>query len=381
MAIAIADVLSLIFFILLLLVFFYGSNWQGWYAGRQILKSLRLLDAWRMYGLTLIQQQIEPLAPATMTKRDIQDTIDEMLNFFVIKPAAMDSPVYEKLRFIMSRREERFQQLIQNFLPGVDDNKVATIISLLNTTIEIQELQRQVLHNLLIGRKTKSYWFLLQTAAEITQTLLKGQAYRRALDAFLNGVPIGDSIGPLALQHFVRDIQIKTERIPETSHPDQHTIRQKISYRGRICYCLRAEGPASRVGYPGRGLEKLANELEQKGEKIHLLITIDAITRLEGELPGTVSQGIGVAVGDNPTTVIEKYQIESIAISQEPPIPVEAIVCKESLLEAVSPMTTAIENALPKILRYLKQIIRSQAKKGQNVVILGIGNAIGVGLE
>jgi len=95
------EFLTTFFIILLLLVFFYGQNWQGWYAGRQIKKSLKRLNKWKKHGINLIQNIIEPISSEGITPREITEFINKMLDFFVVPPSQLDPPIYEKiLRFM-----------------------------------------------------------------------------------------------------------------------------------------------------------------------------------------------------------------------------------------------------------------------------------------
>ncbi|WP_371805776.1 DUF1512 family protein [Candidatus Lokiarchaeum ossiferum] len=381
---SIADFLISFFVILLLLVFFYGQNWQGWYASKQIKRAVNDLAVWRDYGIELIKKSIDPYRSESITNREIEVFIREMLDFFVLSPSTIEPHIYQKMHFLMSRREERFHQLIKKFLPNIDDLSLTKITSLLNTTIELDSLCKNVRHNLIVGEKTKSYLFLLQTASEISQTMLTAKAYVRALDSFMGTSPIGDSIGPLAVKNFVLDNI--TKKYPSGDELEQDfkfndIIFEEIMFKSRNCICGRPIGPESRVGKPGDALESLLNKLNSENRQIALIITIDAFLRLEGEKSGTVAQGLGVAIGAGKNTNIDKFQIESIALKQNPSIPLEAIVCRESIVEAVQPMTEEILGAVPKIVRLLKQIIRSQTEPQDNIIILGIGNAIGISLR
>lgn len=381
---SIADFLISFFVILLLLVFFYGQNWQGWYASKQIKKAVNDLSIWRDYGIELIKKSIDPFRSESVTNREIEVFIREMLDFFVLSPSTIEPQVYQKLHFLMSKREERFHQLIKKFLPHIDDLSLTKITSLLNATTELDSLCKNVRHNLIVGEKTKSYLFLLQTASEISQTMLTAKAYVRALDSFMGTSPIGDSIGPLAVKNFIQDSNGKGFA---SGDEQDHVYRfndiffQEIKFKSRNCICGRPIGPESRVGKPGDALESLLNKLSANNRKVSLIITIDAFLRLEGEKSGTVAQGLGVAVGSGKSTNIDKFQIETIALKQQPSIPLEAIVCRESIVEAVQPMTEEILVAVPKIIRLLKQIIRSQTEPYDNIIVLGIGNAIGIPLR
>ena len=378
------DFLTTFFIILLLLVFFYGQNWQGWYAGRQIKKSLKRLNKWKKYGISLIKKIIEPISSESITPREISEFINKMLDFFVVSPAHLDPPFYEKLRYVTSYREKRLSQLIKQFLPNIDKSSLATISALLNATTEIHNIRKKVRHNLIIGERTKSYLFLLSTASDLTQIMIKARAYRTALDSFKEKLPIGDSIGPLSVNEFIKENQKNNGVLNIEKNLQERSngiYSSEIAYENRKCICLRPKGPDAIVGNIGEAFENVFLELRENNQKPSIVITVDAMTRLEGEKLGTVAQGLGIVIGGDSRYMIDKYQIETLCMKETPSVPFEAVVCRESLEEAVSPMSEPIKLAIPKIIRILKKIIRSQTKPNEIVLILGIGNAIGVSFE
>ncbi len=85
------DVITLILFAILLIIFVYGQIFQGWQAGRQIVRGRNVLRRWKQRGVKLIHSLIEPISPETITPQDINAFIEEMLNFFVITPANLRS--------------------------------------------------------------------------------------------------------------------------------------------------------------------------------------------------------------------------------------------------------------------------------------------------
>ena len=379
------DFITSIIIIVVLLVFFYGQNWQGWYAGRQLKKALKELNSSKRYGIELITKAIDPFRSETISNEEISAFIQEMLDFFVLAPSDLDVSKYPTLYFLHSRQESRYRELILNFLPPMDDSSLVKITSLLTITAQIDDLYKKVRHNLITGEKTKSYWYLLQSAADISTTMLTAQAFRYALTSFIGGKPIGDSVGPLTIQKFIEEV-LKDSGIQAEStsiHEGGQFYSQKITYNNRQCICLRAKGPESRVGTPGIAIQQLFSKIDQAGQSIALFISIDAVARLEGEKSGTVAHGLGVATGNGrypqKHTNVDKFQIETLIMEQN--IPMEAIVCRVSFEEAFMPITETIQGAVPKILRFIKQIIRSQTQPGDLVVIIGIGNAIGVPLS
>lgn len=102
---------------------------------------------------------------------------------------------------------------------------------------------------------------------------------------------------------------------------------------------------------------------------------IDAGLKLTGEKTGSVAVGVGAAIGG---VGVEKFFIEDSATNKT--IPIDALICKESLEEAITTMKRPITQSVPKIVDKIKMTIRKRTEKGTKVIVAGIGNTIGIGL-
>jgi hypothetical protein len=101
---------------------------------------------------------------------------------------------------------------------------------------------------------------------------------------------------------------------------------------------------------------------------------IDAALKLEGEEPGEVAEGIGAAIGG---PGVEQFKIEESIVEHK--IPLDAIIVKQDLGDAVSPMRKEIFDAVDPVIKRIKRLLMERTKKGDNVIIAGIGNTIGIG--
>ncbi|MBI4170869.1 MAG: DUF1512 family protein, partial [Candidatus Aenigmarchaeota archaeon] len=168
---------------------------------------------------------------------------------------------------------------------------------------------------------------------------------------------IGDSIGPLA----AADLMDSSREIAEDVFMGTTTID------GRKCFVLKAKGPAPHLGRVDEAIEKI-----MKTNKIARVITIDAGMKLEGEKTGAVAEGIGFAMGGWG----ERELIENYLLPKKKPI--DSIVVKVGFAEAIIPMKKEIYDSLPKVHEYVKKAV-SRAKKGEKVIIIGVGNSSGIG--
>jgi hypothetical protein len=82
---------------------------------------------------------------------------------------------------------------------------------------------------------------------------------------------------------------------------------------------------------------------------------------------GAIIGGIGV----------DQFTIEEISLKYK--IPIYAVKVKETIQEAVAPMTKEILEGADVALARVKRIIREGTKEGDTVIVAGIGNTIGIG--
>ncbi|MBD3351758.1 MAG: DUF1512 domain-containing protein, partial [Candidatus Lokiarchaeota archaeon] len=135
---------------------------------------------------------------------------------------------------------------------------------------------------------------------------------------------------------------------------------------------IRAKGPGGTVGKPGEAIKQI---VEKDSGEIKLIIMVDAGLKMEGDKTGSVVIGVGAAIGG---VGVEKFKIEESTTARE--IPIDAIVCRESLEDAICTMKKPIVNSVPIIIDKIKTSIRMQTDEGDTVILAGIGNTIGIGI-
>jgi hypothetical protein len=148
--------------------------------------------------------------------------------------------------------------------------------------------------------------------------------------------------------------------------------RDVVSYSGELSgrkvFVIKATGPGANLGKLGDAVKKIGEE-----EKVDKIITVDAGLKLEGEETGKVSEGLGAAIGDPGP---EKAKMEEVALKLD--IPLEAIVIRMSLEEAISPLTDKIADSVEKTLGLIKGKIE-EVKEGGKILVVGVGNTCGIG--
>jgi hypothetical protein len=192
--------------------------------------------------------------------------------------------------------------------------------------------------------------------------LEEAEALRKAAGTFMNGLPIGDGIGPMVVGRMMLG--------KEKKHAAKETVYAEGEYKGRKVYLLKAEGPAGVVGRPGEAILRLAGDL---GIKLDAIIMIDAALKLEGERTGDVAEGVGAAIGG---IGVERYQIEEVATNFN--IPVYAVIVKQSVQDAITVMRKEIADSFGKVTDTVGAAIEDKTLEGQSVMVVGVGNTMGV---
>ena len=211
---------------------------------------------------------------------------------------------------------------------------------------------------------------LMQIAMQMSLILSLAKSFFFASKAFAEGSPIGDALGPMVVGTLVRDIS-NNEDI-EAQDIAQDTIVQEISFEERTVYVVRAKGPGGTVGKPGKAIKML---IEKHGDSISRIIMIDAGLKLTGEKTGSLAVGVGAAIGG---IGVEKYFIEDSTTKKS--IPIDALICKQSLEDAITTMKKSITQSVPHIVEKIKMAIRKRTERGTKVIVAGIGNTLGIGV-
>ncbi|MEJ2259622.1 MAG: DUF1512 family protein, partial [Nitrosopumilaceae archaeon] len=185
-------------------------------------------------------------------------------------------------------------------------------------------------------------------------------AITKAIPAFKKGQPVGDGIGPMVVGKMMLDTKKETVAF--------QTVASETEFDGRKLTLLKAEGPGSTVGRPGDAVESLVSK-----NKPDIIIMVDAALKLEGEDSAITAQGFGAAIGGIGT---ERFQIEEIATKNN--IPIFAIVIKQSVKEAITLMTKDIANQADNVRNQIHEMIQENTKPEQHVLLIGVGNTLGV---
>ncbi len=294
--------------------------------------------------------------------------LERIKNFFVISPVDIEpTDIIRRLEHLIVTRTSKYKELFKTAMPEaseVDRTKAETAAEI---TAVLDFIHRYVRHLLLTGEKTKNWVLIMQLQLVMPMIVQLAETYSKALNDFLVGAPIGDSAGPIVAVRLA-GYEAGWKMI------DEDTVYAETELEGRRLVLVKAKGPGSNVGRAGYATYQIIKEMVEKGEKPALMITVDAALKMEGEETGSVAEGVGAAIGDIGP---EKIRFERIAA--EYGIPLRAVVIKMGMEEAILTMKKKISDGLDKAVETVKNIILEETKPGDIIVVIGVGNTIGVG--
>jgi hypothetical protein len=356
-------IFQIVFLVLFLVFFFYQTRLQAYVWTKQVESAATQLEALAAQGKQLSLRMLKDLG---VDERDVKTTVDDFMEFFTIEPVSLDpAGVLSRLEHLLDVRTHRYEAEIARVAPKATSEQAGNAESVLSAAMALYYIFRVVRHFVILGKKTKSIYSILQIQMQLPEIMRIAKAYFEAVRAFADGKPIGDGMGALAIAHLARELDAgKPEEIAE------HTIALSGKFEGRSLLFVRAKGYGSQTGKPGEAIRLLVNRAKGKVARI---ITVDAGMKLEGEETGQVIEGVGAAIGDPGP---EKFKMEDSGVKYD--IPIDAIIIKESIEDALCPMKKVLVDAVPKVIERIKNAIRLRTKKGDTIVLAGIGNTIGI---
>ncbi len=357
----ISQILSIVYILFFVVFIFYGQRIQMYAAIREVEGSLVKLkymrDEARKTAIATIKDIGKP-------KDDISQRVDRYLEYFTIGPQGMDpAGIVSKLDHILDIRDERMKDEVKLMAPATDEAQVFNLENTLEAAMALNFIYKVVRHYYIQGKKTLSFYVMLQLQMILPMVMKEAEAYSNALKAFADGQPIGDGAGPLVAAKLMHGSEIR--EVPKDC------VASTIPFEGRTAIVLKAKGPGGNVGKPGDAVKQLIDENEGK---IASVIMIDAGLKLEGEAVGEVAEGVGAAIGG---PGVDQYKIEE-SIAQYR-IPIYAVIVKEDIGDAVSPLRKEISDSVDKVIERVKSVTLERTKEGDKIIIVGVGNTMGVG--
>ena len=358
---SISSILSMLFYVVFIVFLFYGQRIQMYVMIREVEGSLYKLKYIKEEGRKIA---IETIKEIGKPQTDPSARVDRYLEYFTISPQSMDpAGIVYKLDHILDVRDTRLKDEVKIMAPASDEVQINNLENTLEAAMALNFIYKVVRHYYIQGKKTLSLYVIMQLQMILPLVMKEAEAYASALKAFADGQPIGDGAGPLAAAKLMHGY--KTRKLPKDC------VVASVPIEGRTAFIIKAEGPGGNVGKPGEAVQAVIDE--NKG-KIASVIMIDAGLKLEGEMVGEVAEGIGAAIGG---PGVDQFKIEESVVKYK--IPLNAVIVKEDIGDAVSPMRKEIANSVDKVIERVKNVILERTKEDDKIIIVGVGNTIGVG--
>jgi hypothetical protein len=354
-------ILNVLFYVIFVAFIFYGQRIQMYVMLREVEGSLYKLKYIKEEGRKIAVETIKEIGKA---QTDPTARVDRFLEYFTIGPQGLDpAGIVWKLEHILDVRDIRFKDEVKLMAPAADETQANNLENTLEAAMALNFIYKVIRHYYLLGKKTLSLYVIMQIQMILPMVMREAEAYASALKAFAHGQPIGDGAGAL--------VAAKLMHGQETRKIAKDCVVATVPFEGRTAFVIKAEGPGGNVGKPGDAVKAI---IEENEGKIASVIMIDAALKLEGEQLGEVAEGVGAAIGG---PGVDQYKIEDELVKYH--IPINAVIIKEDIGDAVSPMRKEIFDSVDKVIERIKQVVLERTKEGEKVVIAGVGNSIGIG--
>ena len=350
--------MMLIWFLPIILFVFYGQRIQLIITSRDIKKDMAKLEQFRNDSrnelIDYVKQKLSPNGDPTQK-------LDRFFDYFTIMPVDIDpNGIIPKIHHLVRSREDTTRKQVKSMFSEINTLEVTKVQNLLEIVTTLQLLHKVVRHLFLTAKKQNNYPLILPLQMLLPFIMEQAEALKDAIPAFKKGQPIGDGIGPLVVGGMMLDTK--------KQNAEFETVYSESEFDGRKLILLKAEGPYATVGRPGEATESIVEKL-----KPDVIIMIDAALKLEGEDSGSVAQGFGAAIGGIGT---DRFKIEAIATKYD--IPIFAIVVRQSVKEAITLMTKEISDQAENVKSQVYEMITDNSNPNQTVLVIGVGNTLGV---
>jgi hypothetical protein len=290
--------------------------------------------------------------------RGTDDKIKNFQEFIAIEPSSFDPyGIVKKVDQVSRNVESRFDQFVDEVASGKSAKEKREINFGLRAAIGVHMIAKIVRHYVETAKKFKNLQIAMVIQMQLPMIEKLAESELKGTEAFVKGLPVGDSIGPYVAASFME----KSKPIAEG------VMVAETQILGRKVFVLKAFGPDPHLGRVDEAVVKIV-----KANRIEKVITIDAAGKLEGEKTGSVAEGVGFAMGGG----VEREIVEAVLLPRK--IPLDTIVVKVGMEDAITPMKKEILAAVPKVQELIKESVR-RSKKNSKLILIGVGNSCGIG--
>ncbi|MBI5332892.1 MAG: DUF1512 family protein [Candidatus Aenigmarchaeota archaeon] len=290
--------------------------------------------------------------------KEMKEKINEFTDFFLVEPSSLDPyGIVQKIDQLIRQTEDRFTEFVDEHASKKTAVERQQLNYGLRAAIGLRQLAKIVRHNVELAKKFKNLQIamIIQMQMPIIEKFAESEL--KGVESFLNGWPVGDSIGPM----------YAASLIDEAVEIAPGTMAGHTKIEGRECFVLKAKGPEPHLGRTDEAINKL-----MKKHNFSRIITIDAGLKMEGETSGKVAEGVGFAMGG----YSQRELIENTLLPKKKPI--DGIIVKVGLFDAIAPMQKEVMDSIPKVHEAVVRSVK-RVKAKEKVLIIGVGNSSGIG--
>ncbi|HIE41565.1 MAG TPA: DUF1512 domain-containing protein [Candidatus Aenigmarchaeota archaeon] len=293
-----------------------------------------------------------------LSKKELRKNLSRAMEFFAIEPDSIDPfGIAKKIRYITRGYDVKLEYFVENITFGISKEEIKNLSASLSHTIGLYQITKIIRHFIELIKQTKNFQIGMLLQMQLPFIDRQMQGLYQSIPALTQGIPVGDSIGPLYAAKLIGNIKVKKI--------GKETVYAKKKINEKEIFIIKASGPEARLGDIEEAIKKIV-----KRNKIDKIITIDASGKLEGEKTGIVAEGIGFAMG---LRGAERFFAETFLVEKN--IPVDAIVIKMKPEEALMPMPKEVLKTLPLI----DEAVKRSLENVNRAIIVGVGLTIGVG--
>lgn len=291
---------------------------------------------------------------------ELKESLEPMKSMVTSQPTSLDpAGVVKKLEMVLDTTEEKIGGYIDQVASDKSDEEKQNLKMGFKGVYGTYQMFVIMRHFEKLTEETQN--LQIGNMLEMMMPLYKelSEAQMKATEAFVNEVPIGDSIGPMIAAKFM-----KNDEIDEVA---DDIVMGQNKYKDNNLFVMKSKGPGGRLGKYGNAVDNILEERD-----IDKVITVDAGMRYEGEETGNIVDGIGVMMGG---PGVEKFKIEEKATEKD--VPMIGVIVKQSGAQASKPMHNKIYKSSKEAQTRIKNIVEND--DGENYLVIGVGNSIGVG--
>ena len=144
------------------------------------------------------------------------------MNFFISSPVDLDPyGILKKIEMIMDQSEKRFNHFVDRLAPKMSAEEKANLKFGLIGALGVNQIYKVIRHYVITIKKTNNLQLAMVLQMSMPMLIKIAKANVKATQAFVDGTPIGDAIGPMVAASYKskegaevsRDVIVSKEKV------------------------------------------------------------------------------------------------------------------------------------------------------------------------